>query len=141
MTPIGAHTGLMTAPVYSVGTTAATGEELGSKPLAADPQEQWRRVIDEVLIEWGKSPESLADGEEGIQPPSRGVLQLACRTAMQMRDRRWLPPMRVVLDGEGGISFERRSGSLFESLNILPDLSRELLTFRDARLVERKRLP
>ena len=48
-------------------------------------------------------------------------------------------PLRVVPDGEGGISFERRDEIRFQSLDVLQDGSIELHTFRDCRLVSKVR--
>ena len=79
-------------------------------------------MIDDYLIEWG---------------PSEAIIRLAGQIAMVLRDNGAAAPLRVVPDGEGGISFERRSGDWFESLDILEGGSIELTTFKDCRLHSR----
>lgn len=125
--------------IYPKVITRAAGDGgLASGSADEDRKLGWQTIIDDCLVEWGKNPSGLAD--EDLVPPSVEIIDLACKAAMEFRDQAVPPPLRVVPDGEGGISFEFRCGSCFMSLNILSDRSAELLTFRDCRLVSRRRL-
>lgn len=95
----------------------------------------WQQVIDEYLTPWILDPTSLE--EEDLEPPSLEILRLACRVARYLRDENWVPPLRVVPDGEGGVAFEFRDGSCFYTLNVFPNRLGELITFDGCRLVSR----
>lgn len=104
-------------------------------------RDRWEDFIDSPLVVWGKDPSCLQDDEEGIIAPTREAVNRACVLAIKMRDQDAPPPTRVVPDGEGGISFERRLGDVFQSMDVSGDGSVELVTFHDCRLVSRIRLP
>ncbi len=101
----------------------------------ASPTDGWQRVIDEYLTPWILDPTSLE--EEDLEPPSLEILRLACRVAWYLQDKGWVPPLRVVPDGEGGVVFERDAGACFQTLSIFPSRLGELMTFDDCRLVSR----
>lgn len=125
----------ITEPIYSNEyTTAAADQGLASCLLKTDTQNQWDAVID-TLLDWLKHPDEL-DYEE-IIPPSRTIIGRACDIASWLRSRGSTPPLRVVPDGEGGISFEVRRKNSFQSLNLLKDSSVEQLLFRDHELIHR----
>lgn len=111
----------------------ANGESKANKD-----RDGWQSIIDRYLVEWGRNPECLLDDD--LIPPRPEIIIRASMIALQMRDAGYAAPLRVVLDGEGGISFERRFGESFDSLNILDDGSVELLKFKDCALVSRQRL-
>lgn len=99
-------------------------------------REMWQCIIDNVLIEWGKDPDHLAD--DGLVPPSRQAVAIACTLAKSLRDLAAPPPLRTVPDGEGGIIFERRAGPLFETLTITTDGRIQFAAYENARLIRRK---
>ena len=117
---------------------------IGDEALAGTPDDvsknrhAWQEMIDRYLVEWGRDPSQLED--EGVLPPSEAIIQRACRVAMSLRDKGTAAPLRVVADGEGGISFERKHGCCFQTLDILEDGTIEIATFRNCRLERRQRL-
>ncbi len=121
----------------SVHTSAVSDVELVTGAGAED-RRKWEAIIDGSLVEWGRDPESLRDDD--IDPPTVEALNVACYVAMRMRDTGQPSPLRVVPDGEGGISFERRTGPLFQSLDVHADGAVYLLTFQDCQLVDRSQL-
>ena len=98
----------------------------------------WQRIIDEKLIEWGANPEFF--GNDDIESPGPDVVSLAIQIARDYRDTDQAPPDRVVPDGDGGIVFERRSGSISENIRIGDDLTVEYVQMAGAKLMERKRI-
>jgi len=116
-------------------TSAAQDDELASRAPNEEYWLGWQTIIDNYLVEWGRDPSVLADDD--LVPPSGRIIDRACQVAREMRNEGFLPPLRVVPDGEGGISFERRDGSYFVSLNFLEDETVEMLTFEDCKLVSR----
>lgn len=139
MTVLDARSTLSGSVYPLVNTNAASDDELASSQRDVQKNRGgWQRMIDDYLVEWGRDPSRLED--EGIVAPSVAIITWASQVAMKLRDARWPAPLRVVADGEGGIAFERRAGTLFESLNIGADGSLELVTFNDCRLQSRVRL-
>ena len=127
-----------------INTDAAHDEALASTQDLASTQNQerqraWSQVIDDKLIEWGSHPEILEDKD--FVPPTAKSLARAADIAMFFRDDVAPLPTGVVPDGDGGLTFERQSGTLFESLNIYEDGSVEILVFEDGRLRDRKKVP
>lgn len=117
-----------------VTTGAAPNHTLVSEQLDCDA---WQHIIDDYLVEWGRDPRQLED--EDIVPPSVAVITLASQIAMKLRDEGCPPPLRVVPDGEGGITFERRTAEVFESLTVNADGSIELTTFMNCQLLRSER--
>ena len=107
----------------------------GGSPAAAS---EWQEIIDRQLVEWGRDPDALAD--EGIEPPSSATIRLARRVAQATRDAGAPPPSRVVIDGAGGIAFERLDSGIYETLLVRKDGSVEALAFRGAALLSRNRI-
>jgi hypothetical protein len=138
MNALTAHDALATETIPLNGTRAASDSELASPTVSEGCKRGWGKVIDDYLIEWGKDPSILAD--EGLVPPSKEIIHLACQWAKDRCESGWSPPVRVVPDGEGGICFENQVRSCFQSLNIRADRTVELLTFEDCRLVAREKL-
>jgi len=97
----------------------------------------WEQVIDRKLKDWALDPDQLAD--DGILPPSAESIAMASQLARLMCNRDSAPPTFVVPDGDGGISFERAHGRIFEKIEI-EGSSVEYLLFEDYRLVHRQTL-
>lgn len=121
--------GTLSRELIDAVTTAGASEQ--SLASSEANREGWQRLIDDYLIEWGRDPSQLAD--EDLIPPSEDMIRYASRIAIALRNAGWPPPLRVVPDGEGGITFERRTGDVFESLEILANETIELSTFKDCR--------
>jgi hypothetical protein len=124
----------------SLQTRAAEDDLLVSKTEAQQHRDGWDRIIDRYLIEWGRDPSSLQ--EDGMTAPTPEILALAIRVArdLQRQDPPAPAPLRVVLDGEGGVSFERRDNSWLLTLNVLADRTIEWAAFKDCRLQGKHRI-
>ena len=96
----------------------------------------WQKVIDDQLIEWGKDPSQFED--DGIEVPSGESIRRAYDVARRMHDAGVPPPLRVVPDGDGGITFERQDGPVFQTIEIADDGSVEGIVFENSRLVSRQ---
>lgn len=101
-------------------------------------REAWQRHIDKYLIEWGRNPDLIAD--EDLVPPSRDVVQRACNLALDLRDRDCQAPLRVVPDGDGGVSFEWYFGEDFMAVTVSDDLTVGLEVFKECKMVHRSKL-
>ena len=104
-----------------------------------DSRDAWQAVIDKRLVEWGRDPSGLED--DGITPPSPEAVYQAGQLALTWRDEGVAHPLRVAPTGDGGIVFERWEGGLFQSIEIQANGTIELATFRNSRLLSRRRLP
>ena len=122
--------------VGSAIETGAGGESVLSSAELNQNQMAWDKVIDEQLIEWARDPGQLED--DGIEPPSRPIISLACELVRTMRDNGCPRPLRVVPNGDGGITFERKDGSLFQAIEIQEDGTIEFTVFENSRLVFRQ---
>ena len=118
-----------------VSTDAASDESLVS---SASGRASWDQFIDNELLTWWQNPARFADDD--FVPPSRDVIHLAIQLASFCRDQGYLPPTRVLPDGDGGISFERRAANVYEVFQVNPSLTIELLMFVDGRLALRKNI-
>jgi hypothetical protein len=107
---------------------ASHSEEIGDLKTRSS----WEMAINQ-LLDWRKDPSQLAD--EGILPPTIGIIDLACNLAIILRDKCWSAPLRVVPDGEGGFVFERRDGSVFETISLEATGQVEILSFENAHLI------
>ena len=126
--------GLAGAVFESVETSAASDEELFSNAGVRDAAVGWACVIDK-LLDWLQNPQELADDD--FVPPSTDLIKKACNIAVAFRDEQLPSPLRIVPDGDGGISFEWRRGVLFETINFDGDGGIEWLKFEDCKLVHR----
>lgn len=127
-------TGLAGTIVESVDTGAASDQELVSDGGIRDAVDGWSDVINQ-LLDWLRNPQDLAD--EDFLPPSRDLIKMVCAIAAASRDDQLSSPLRVVPDGDGGISLEWRWGLRFETINFDEDGSVEWLQFEDCKLVRR----
>jgi len=98
---------------------------------------RWQEVIDNELADWAANPGQLED--DGLTAPSIQIIRLASEIAALCRDSGWVPPLRVVPNGAGGVVFERRDGAIFETLEIRADGSVEQATYENSRLRARRR--
>jgi hypothetical protein len=103
-----------------------------------EDMERWDALVDRYLIEWGKDPESLRDGD--IVPPTKEAIQRACDVALRFRDLGLSAPTRVVTDGEGGVAFERLDGDCAVTIEIQSDGTVEIRVFDRSVLVLRQNL-
>jgi hypothetical protein len=97
----------------------------------------WQAIIDGTLLEWGLNPSRFI--EDGLTPPSRKAISLACQVAGTLRDLDREAPLRAVPSGDGGIVFERSKGALFETIEIDEDGSVIWAVFTNSRLRSRRR--
>lgn len=98
-------------------------------------KDAWEEVVNRKLLEWGLDPSALED--DGLEAPSRQTISLACRVAVAARDDGWPPPLRVVPTATGGIVFERKQGTIFETVTVFPDGRVEYTRYIDSQLVSR----
>jgi hypothetical protein len=127
---------LATEEVPSNSTTGAAADSLASEVLLREESKsRWQDVIDKKLIEWGRNPQQVA--EDDLIPPTARATNAAVGIAVKMRDQGFLPPLRVVPDGDGGIVLERWEGAASESIEICHDGSAEFVQCRNHRVVQR----
>lgn len=132
---------LMSPESPAVVGTRADSEPPGQRyDESARPRfrEAWNGMIDKKLIEWGLHPEEIAD--EGVDPPTREILQQCIKLASKWRDEDLPPPDSVVPDANGGVVLERCAGHFSEVLHFWDDGTIEYQRFRGAKLVERRPL-
>jgi len=118
--------------IVELVATRAVGDQALFSGRGRDVAAGWNRVIDQ-LLDWFRNPQELAD--EGFLPPNKALIAKACDMAVDFRDEELAFPLRVIPDGDGGISLERRAGLCFETINFYDDGSVELLLFEDCKLV------
>ncbi len=118
-----------------VSTTAVDDERLASVQSHESEDLAWDEIIDSYLIKWGRDLAVLVD--EDFTPPTVEIISKAYEVAMYMRGKRWLPPTRAVLDGDGGLAFERYSDDSLQSISFYADGKVELSVFLEGRLKER----
>lgn len=127
---------------HAVRTGAANEELLAvTAKRREEHRRRWQGIIDEKLVEWGRDPEELADDD--LVPPSHAAVDSAVQEAQVWRDAResddeFVPlPQWVVPNGDGGIVFEWREGSIARVIEILDDGSVDCAIFEDNKLVSR----
>lgn len=96
----------------------------------------WDKLIDHSLIEWGRDPSQIDDGESPT--PSRKTIQTAFQLAVVLRDAEWSVPTRIVPDVHAGIVFERVGKSIFESIHIFANGEIEYRRFKNGHLERRE---
>ena len=112
----------------------SSGETLADSWKASKNREGWERIINDRLVEWGHNPPPF--DEDGLVPPTADVIGKACKLATRYRDDAgFVPALRVLPDGDGGIVFEWRFGEQFLSLEITPDEEPILNVFDNCQLV------
>jgi len=98
----------------------------------------WKPIIEEQLSEWLLDVSQFDD--DGLEPPSPKSVHTAFDAACAFRDLGLPPPARVCPNGDGGISFERKVGTVLDTIGIDEDGTVEWYVFRNSRLVCRKNL-
>lgn len=95
----------------------------------------WKKAYDDILDIWnvahaGMSPE--------LEPPSDAVLERALKIAHSIAQQKiFSPPMRIVPDGDGGIVLSRwDDDGVYESIEISDDLSAQVCTYNNKRLID-----
>jgi hypothetical protein len=88
-------------------TGIAPDESLALFAQDSDRQE-WERIIDNQLVEWGLDPTKLAD--DGIESPSDAALSTASQLALAFRNAKFPRPTRVAPTGDGGVAFHWDKG-------------------------------
>lgn len=101
-------------------------------------KDAWHEVVDRKLLEWGLDPAALED--DGLKAPSGETIALACKVAAAYRDAGLPPPLRVVPTASAGIAFERKQGSVFETVTVSADGKVEYAKYVDSRLTVRNNL-
>ena len=127
-------TGLAGEVFELVATRAASDQELFSDTGVREAAVGWGRVIDK-LLDWLNDPCAMED--EDFLPPSGDLIKRVCDFAIGFRDEQLPSPLRIVPDGDEGISFEWRRGVFFETINFDADGAIEWLQFEDCKLVRR----
>lgn len=116
-------------------TSAARHSDITETERAAI-NAQWDKVIDK-FHDWIAHPEEFA--EEGMTSPSPETISLACdHIVKRFRKLGLAPPPHVVADLHGGIAFEQRNGSQFESIRVQADGHIEYCRFSNRKLVDRQ---
>lgn len=113
-------------------TTALIYQRSAAEQNAAS----WQKIIHEYLLDW--CLRGMPELEDDLQPPTRDTLVAAIQVADKMRAVGAPPPSRVLPNGEGGIIFERfvYPQQIYQAFEIFKDLTTELRTYKDSKLVE-----
>jgi len=103
-----------------------------------DIRDAWQKLIDYKLIEWGWNTAQFED--EGIEPPTRDIVQRAIALAEALRDAGLAAPDSVVPDPNGGIVFEYREKAVTHVYHVWDDRTIEYQCYAGTRLIERHAL-
>lgn len=122
-------------PIKRTVETGTTVETFATDAREVDAiKEGWERIINDRLVEWGRNPPAF--DEDGLVPPTADVIRKACELATRYRDdANFVPALRVLPDGDGGIVFEWQFGEQFLSLEITPKEEPILNVFDNCQLV------
>lgn len=123
--------------VETISPTRVVKEEALASSSRID-KEGWRIVINEPLIDWGRDPSQLED--EGIDAPSKSVIDFANQLALILRDEGSPAPNRVIPSGDGGIVFKWSTGNRLETLEIHADYSIEFIVFHGSEIITRQKI-
>jgi len=127
--------------VAAVPTGVASRQLLVSRRSISVEDDQcdgWNRHIDTIVGDWQPNLAALDDGE--FTPPSLRVIELAVEIATGFRRKGAPPPDRVVMDGDGGIAFERCRGSVMEMIEVYgtEKVTAELIVMQNGKVVARE---
>lgn len=115
-----------------VGSPSMTSQR--TEPRNDDSDAHWNSLVDR-LIDLANYRQKV--DEDDLEWPSVRALN-SCSQLLQSLRREGMPlPRRIVSDGEGGISMERRDPPLAIRFEISKQGRVELLQFKDSRLVHR----
>jgi hypothetical protein len=106
-------------------------------PSGADEKSAWQTVVQQ-LVEWKRDPQQLAD--EGVEPPTAGLLEAAGTVAEMLCSGGVEPPDTLVTNGDGGIVFRWRSGQRTWTIELDSDGSIESSLMLGGKLVWRHSL-
>lgn len=98
----------------------------------------WDQIIHEPLARWIADPSQLVD--DNVEPPTTTVLEQGFALARLLRDLGAPAPLRLTATGDGGIAFEFERDCTFDTVEIAPDLTIEIVRFSKSRLVHRQQL-
>ncbi len=131
-------TTFISAPLHEAVTTGVDTESsvIHDRGREDVSREEWQRLIDYQLIEWGWNSGQL-DADD-VPSPSRDTVQRAIELAEMLCQKGVSAPTRVVPDAHGGIVFEREAGNMFGSIRISADGSVEYCEFENCRMVQRQ---
>ena len=135
MTAILEKATLMASLPQVIHTATASDSALGSVVQSDSNLQEWDELIYGKLVEWGKNPAMLED--EDFIVPSSNSIRLGCKVARRLKEEGAQAPLRVVPDGEGGISFEWRQKNVYFELRVQSDGTGEWLEFKGGKLVGR----
>ncbi|MBK8207453.1 MAG: hypothetical protein IPK87_11810 [Planctomycetes bacterium] len=118
--------------------TTACETDLGQASILGSPEawkESWSRMINQKLVEWGRSPSQFES--DGLASISKNALSLACRFAMDSKKQHDTPPDRVIPTVDGGIAFhwEFQSPKGEIELQFNPSGSAELTGFLQGNVI------
>ena len=119
----------------AVGTNVDTQSPISRTKPRLRARQKWQLIIDQTLLNWLENPSALRD--IGVDPPSGTIIRLAINYAEKYRDQSLPAPDQIVADANGGIIFERRSGSLREVIYFWDDGDVEYQLYEDALLIDR----
>jgi hypothetical protein len=99
-----------------------------------DFKQEWDRIIDYMLVEWGRNPDQF-DRDE-VDPPTTIAIQNAVQAARELRDEGLEPPDVVVPSGDGGIFFRRgQPGITLKTFEFAADGTVEMTVTENCRLL------
>ncbi len=105
--------------------------------IDVDKLEGWSRTINAI-----NSMNRRARLDDEIEWPSDVVMEKSRRIAELLRQHGQVPPMRVVPDGIGGLSFEwRLPGGTSEYLNVYEEGTVDVVTYENSKEVSRRSAP
>ncbi|HEX7377956.1 MAG TPA: hypothetical protein VF278_12625 [Pirellulales bacterium] len=96
-------------------------------------REGWRRIVDDVLIEWGRNPETVED--DGIDAPTTIAIAGATGVVSRLRGAGMPVPTNVAPTGDGGIAFQYELTDTFLTIEIDLEGAVELRVYRDGDVI------
>ena len=135
MTRLNTNSTTISGPLTPKSATSAADDEMFASSESEQNRTAWLEIIDHKLIDWGLKYGEV--DEDGIIWPSRQSVSSACELANGMADNGKPTPTKVVPNGDGGIVFERKEGSFFETIEIFEDGSKEYCQFVNSNLRRR----
>lgn len=120
-------------PLPHLESPSLANYPLGPASQRAHNIEPWNKVIDELLVKWGRHPELLKD--DGIDAPTGAAIAAANAAACLLRDQEAPPPTNVSPTGDGGIALHYEHNDVLFTIEFDPDGHRELRLHFDGQLV------
>lgn len=107
----------------------------GQLALPAPPLEDWHRLMDRPLIDWGIAPDRFRD--EGVDPPSAKAIARAAVLVKDLRCAQMPVLPQVVMSGQGGIIFDWELGDQTLSIEVSEKGELEITLFEGCQVVLR----